>query len=51
MGERHIDWIPGGTGHEVLDQFVGPAPAFRNIVRQLPILARTDATVLITGET
>jgi len=51
MGDRHIDGISGGTGHEVLDQLVGTAPAFRNIVRQLPILARTDAIVLITGET
>lgn len=51
MGDRHIGRIPGGAAHEVLDQLVGTAPAFRNIVRQLPMLAQTDAAVVITGET
>jgi DNA-binding NtrC family response regulator len=35
----------------LLPQLVGSAPAFVEILRQLPALGRTDAPVLITGET
>jgi DNA-binding NtrC family response regulator len=35
----------------VLSQLIGKAPAFQHMVGRLPTLARTDGTVLITGET
>ena len=51
MGDQYTDRIAPEPVHEVLNHFIGSAPAFRNVVRQLPMLARTDAVVLITGET
>jgi DNA-binding NtrC family response regulator len=35
----------------VLDQLIGKAPAFESVVASLPTLAKSDGTVLITGET
>src|SRR5512138_40742 len=39
------------SGQEVLAQLIGSAPAFANLVSKLPMVARADGTVLITGET
>jgi two-component system, NtrC family, response regulator GlrR len=35
----------------VLAQLIGNAPGFADLVSKLPMIARTDGTVLITGET
>jgi transcriptional regulator with GAF, ATPase, and Fis domain len=37
--------------NEVLDQLIGKAPAFQDVVSRLPALAQTDRVVLISGET
>jgi DNA-binding NtrC family response regulator len=46
---------PEDSGHiseqEVLAELIGSAPAFANLVSKLPMVARADGTVLITGET
>ena len=36
---------------EVMDQLIGHAPSFTSLVSKLPTVARTDGTVLISGET
>lgn len=36
---------------QAMDRLVGCSPAFRNAIAQLPTIARTDAPVLISGET
>ena len=36
---------------EILGQLIGNAPSFANLVSRLPTIARSDGTVLITGET
>ena len=46
---------PEDSGHipeqDVLAQLIGSAPAFANLVSKLPMVARADGTVLITGQT
>jgi DNA-binding NtrC family response regulator len=39
------------TGRHTLENLVGEAPAFVTVKRLLPLMARSDAPVLITGET
>jgi len=39
------------SGDGMPADFVGDAPAFREVLAQLPMLARTDGVVLIDGET
>jgi len=39
------------AGSEGLAQLIGKAPAFEDVMSSLPMIARTDGTVLITGET
>jgi two-component system, NtrC family, response regulator GlrR len=51
MGDRYTDRIAAEPAHQVLDHFIGSSAPFRTIVRQLPLLARTDASVVVTGET
>ena len=36
---------------EVMAQLIGHAPSFTSLVSKLPTVARTDGTVLISGET
>jgi DNA-binding NtrC family response regulator len=36
---------------QALSRFIGDAPCFLEVVARLPLLARTDASVVITGET
>lgn len=45
----HFDSPPGGT--HVLAKLVGEAPAFREAMREVPIIARASEPVLILGET
>jgi len=39
------------SASEVMAQLIGQAPSFAGVVSKLPMVARTDGTVLITGET
>ena len=36
---------------QALSRFIGDAPCFLEVIARLPLLARTDASVVITGET
>jgi DNA-binding NtrC family response regulator len=51
MSDFRNDGTGCGPRQEGLEHLIGTAPAFRSVVGQLPTLARTDAVVLITGET
>src|SRR5580658_6786800 len=39
------------TAHHVEDEIVGRSPAFRNVLNQVGIIAKTDSVTLIEGET
>jgi PAS domain S-box-containing protein len=41
----------GGGGSEPMTGIIGHSPGMQDIMELLPVLAHTDATVLITGET
>src|SRR5215470_13895866 len=50
-GSSHANGNADSAVNHTIGTLIGEAPAFLKAVAQLPAAARTDAAVLITGET